>query len=256
MPVAYLICTSPRSGSSLLCDGLAKTGRAGAPAEFFDHRNAVTAHWMRRFGIARASEYAEKIIEATSTPNGVFGTKLHWTTHPDMHRAFSDCLRNGADGARQSLDELLRTRFSDVRYVWLRRRNKVAQGISHFRATCNDYWQRVKSPNADSDRRPNAAPFDFLAIDRTIAWAREYDRRWKSYFTYHRLLPLELFYEEFAASYDAHIRRVLEFIGVAHDDLPEMQPSLERMADDTSLEWEQRYRELITANAEEPARDG
>jgi trehalose 2-sulfotransferase len=257
MPLAYVICTSPRSGSTLLCEGLTNTRRAGAPAEFFDHREQVIAHWMRRFGLAERSGYAERIVEATSTPNGVFGAKLHWTTHPDMHRAFCEHLsRSVPDAQQRSLNELLSARFGSVRYIWLRRRNKVAQGISHFRATRSAFWQ-ISSDSPLGHRRDAAVDFNFRAIDGTIAWAREYDRRWKQYFAYHGLTTLQLFYEDFIDAYDATIRHVLDFLGIVHADLPKAKPSLRRMADGTSSEWEQRYREMLaTKLGEIQVRDG
>ena len=52
-PLAYIVCTSPRTGSTLLCQGLSHSGRAGAPAEFFDHRTEVEEYWRRRYGIDR-----------------------------------------------------------------------------------------------------------------------------------------------------------------------------------------------------------
>jgi hypothetical protein len=33
--VSYLVCASPRSGTELLCRGLAATGVAGCPREYF-----------------------------------------------------------------------------------------------------------------------------------------------------------------------------------------------------------------------------
>ena len=33
---SYVICTTARSGSNLVCDYLAKTGRLGRPTEFFN----------------------------------------------------------------------------------------------------------------------------------------------------------------------------------------------------------------------------
>jgi trehalose 2-sulfotransferase len=248
MPVAYVICTSPRSGSTLLCEGLTQTGRAGAPAEFFDHRERVTRYWMRRFRIAEASAFADAIVAATSTPNGVFGTKLHWTTHPDMHHALCASLAHRIpDAPQRSLDELLRAKFSPVRYIWLRRRNKVAQGISHFRATRSAFWHIAAGRPGKRRAVDAAVGFDFGAIDRTIAWAHEYDRQWKNYFMHDRLAPLQLVYEDVAASYDTSIRKVLDFIGVPHADLPPAEPPLERMADGKSLAWERRYREMVAA---------
>src|SRR5271165_175133 len=87
MALAYIVCTSPRTGSTLLCQGLSHSGRAGAPTEFFDHRTEVEEYWRRHYGIDRESDYVSGIIVATSTSNGVFGTKLHWSTLLNMYRA-------------------------------------------------------------------------------------------------------------------------------------------------------------------------
>jgi LPS sulfotransferase NodH len=245
MSLAYLICTSPRTGSTLLCQGLTNTGRAGAPAEFFDHREQVIAYWVNRFAISTRSEFVNKIVEGTSTPNGVFGTKLHWTTRVDMHRALCDGLGPQAAGVQHpQLNELLHAKFSAVRYIWLRRLNKVAQGISHFRATRSDLWQIPKGHLRGTSDAGDAVEFNFRMIENCIAWAYEYDRQWENYFTHHGLAPLEVFYEDFAGSYDPTLRKVLEFLGVPHSDLPEAEPPLERMADMKSREWEKKYREL------------
>jgi LPS sulfotransferase NodH len=34
--VSYLVCATPRSGSTLLCEALSGTGLAGRPAEYFE----------------------------------------------------------------------------------------------------------------------------------------------------------------------------------------------------------------------------
>jgi len=143
------------------------------------------------------------------------------------------------------MDDLLQAKFSTVRYIWLRRRNKVAQGISHFRAARTDVWElprgygRQMSTTAD-----RAVEFDFRRIDLCIVQATERDLAWDAYFARHRLTPLQLFYEQFVAAYDPTLRRVLDFLDIPHTDLPVAEPQLERLADARSLEWEERYREI------------
>jgi LPS sulfotransferase NodH len=36
--LSYLICSTPRSGSTLLCEALTNTGVAGSPEEYYQHR--------------------------------------------------------------------------------------------------------------------------------------------------------------------------------------------------------------------------
>ncbi len=48
---SYIICATPRTGSTFLCDLLAATGVAGAPDSFFmrDVDPVWAEDWMRRF---------------------------------------------------------------------------------------------------------------------------------------------------------------------------------------------------------------
>ena len=63
----YLVCSTPRSGSSLLCDALALTGRMGAPIEYFnpDHRRALSERW----GISpQLASYATRPLRTADHP--------------------------------------------------------------------------------------------------------------------------------------------------------------------------------------------
>src|SRR5579862_3634810 len=136
---AYVICTAPRTGSSLLAEALASTGRAGRPKEYFDIYKQNERNWMKRFGIQREKDYLEKVIAAGTTPNGVFGMKLHWHQIPALASKFAAAAESKAAPAGEiALDELLQDRFPAVHYLWLLRRNKLAQGISYYRATLSD----------------------------------------------------------------------------------------------------------------------
>jgi len=48
-PAAYIICGTPRSGSTLLCGYLAATGAAGDPDSFF--RTQSIDWWARYWGL-------------------------------------------------------------------------------------------------------------------------------------------------------------------------------------------------------------
>jgi LPS sulfotransferase NodH len=245
MALAYIVCTSPRTGSTLLCQGLSHCGRAGAPAEFFDHRPEVEDYWRRRYGIDRESDYVSGIIAATSTANGVFGTKLHWCTLLAMYRA----LRGGPaspTAARQdgSLNDLLLQRFSTVSYVWLRRRNKVAQGISHFKASRTSVWELPAAPQPHPMRQPTSVDFDLRLIDYCVEWAHIYDNEWGAFFQRRHIAPMQLFYEDLSSAYDQSLRAVLGFLDIPDVGLPDAVPKLKRLADETSLKWEQQYRAL------------
>src|SRR6478672_526429 len=106
----YLVCATPRSGSTLLCHLLDQTGVAGHPAEYFEalQHSGLPRQPVEYFDRERHANIVERLafrempsddseptpnplwspdtygrylawaIEQGTTPNGVFGAKLMW----------------------------------------------------------------------------------------------------------------------------------------------------------------------------------
>ena len=122
--LSYLVCATPRSGSTLLCHELDRTGVAGHPEEYFEalrksglprrpheyfdperHANIVERLAFREMPESDAAqpsplwhpdtygEYLAWALQEGTTPNGVFGAKLMWGYLGD----FAELLR-GMDG--------------------------------------------------------------------------------------------------------------------------------------------------------------
>ena len=73
---SYMVCSVPRCGSSLLCELLCNTEVAGAPTEFFDPE--LMQRFRERWGAATPDEYMDRLIDKKTSPNGLFGIKVHW----------------------------------------------------------------------------------------------------------------------------------------------------------------------------------
>ncbi|MEO1275711.1 MAG: Stf0 family sulfotransferase [Pseudomonadota bacterium] len=63
-PRSYVICTAPRSGSTLLCHLLRATGVAGWPGSHF-HRPSLTG-WLDAYGL-READFANREEAARRT---------------------------------------------------------------------------------------------------------------------------------------------------------------------------------------------
>src|SRR5277367_5793711 len=82
---SYLICATPRTGSSLLCGLLRSTEVAGKPESYF--RQPDERSWAAQWGIISPSDggysYADYLAAALNcgrTENGVFGARIMWGT--------------------------------------------------------------------------------------------------------------------------------------------------------------------------------
>ena len=88
LPTAsYLVCASQRSGTELLCRGLAATGVAGCPREYFLAEDPARlpgwGFWEEGpfaagHDVSGKESYLALVYRLGSTPNGVFGAKIHW----------------------------------------------------------------------------------------------------------------------------------------------------------------------------------
>jgi len=276
--LSYLVCATPRSGSTLLCRALDETGVAGHPEEYFEalrqsglprrpreyfdpdrHANIVERLAFREMPDGRGrpnalwhpdtyDRYLAWALREGTTPNGVFGAKLMWGYLGD----FAQLLR-GIDGmAGLTIPDLLERAFPGLRYIQITRQDKVRQAVSLWKAVQTQAWKREPG----EDGRPELEPvFSFRAINYLVRLLTAHDASWDAYFLGLGYDPLKITYEELADSIDAVVRRALEHLGIpAPDDLQIRAPRLSVQADDVSERWVVRVQEHLAAlETPEPA---
>jgi LPS sulfotransferase NodH len=255
---SYVVCATPRSGSTLLCATLAATGVAGRPEEFFEARAATgvprrpreyfdgatvervpdaeppVAAYSDLRGVRDYADHVTAVLERGTTPNGVFGAKLMWMHVGDLVALARRVPGLDAADLRAVLDALL----GDPHYVWVRRRDRVHQAVSLWRAMQTQAW-RAGGGRGANDR----AEYDFRALDHLVRRLRRDDDAWEAWFAEQEIAPLTLVYEEFAAEPRAAAEAVAGVVGVTLPAAPPRDdPPLERQADDQSAEWAERYR--------------
>ncbi|MBK9710390.1 MAG: sulfotransferase family 2 domain-containing protein [Kouleothrix sp.] len=242
-PISYLICTTERTGSYLLCDLLASTGIAGRPQECF-HPGSLA----QLSGKAERPDYAatfERIIREGATPNGVFGAKVQWWQLQQLIRKLRDLPEFHGIGAV----ELLQHWLPGVRYIRLTRRNKVRQAVSCLKALQTDIWWETDAWVRANRPAPAANPaFDFAALDGLIHQIARHEAAWQLFFDACGAQPLDITYEDLVRDQAATARQVLDYLQVpAPGDLAIGQPRYKKQADGLSEQWVQRYHELKTA---------
>src|SRR5580658_3106125 len=236
--LTYLICDTPGGGSSLLAEGLVASGVAGRPGAYFD------AKWASHFGLAEDADYMGKVIEAATTANGVCGFTIRWDELDAFRRKLAAVVAQRSDGTVKSA---VRSRFGEMRYLWLRRRDRVAHGVACHRAS------RTGPGGAGAGAVDSSRPlvFDVDAIERMIEHCVELDRQWEEHFREHRLRPLVVAFEDLVASYGETIDGVLTFLGLPAQGarcLPATSHT-----DKEATAWVARYRAMKASSLSEPA---
>jgi LPS sulfotransferase NodH len=248
-----MVCATPRSGSTLLCEMPAATGQAGRPNEHFEvfSHSGLPRQPREYFADADAPEilehlppldpgepsieppaiWWERILAEGLSDNGVWGGKLMWGHIEDLLiRA------RRLDGLRGAgLEEVLRALLGEPQLVYVAREDKVSQAVSLWRAVQTRAWRSDGRPASD------AARYDFRGIDHLVEQLESQDRAWGEWFAGSGFEPIELSYEGLERDPRACVASILRALGLSDGDVP--HPPTARQRDERSVEWAARYRE-------------
>ncbi len=245
---SYLLCAGARTGSNLLASALRRTGVCGMPFEYFNADLMNDETILRELGVSAGAvdvgalaARLDAILKTGTTPNGVFGATVHWWDLERLYGALGKPVEREL-GLFGVAPEGLRSFFSDLRFIWLRRENKVAQGISHYLARKSGTWHRWVREIPTRQSSAAEVPYDFEAIKECVTTAEAEDAGWTHFLTGCAEQTLTLTYEELAADYSRTVARVLSFMGLSLPEGEIPMPAFHRQATARSLEWEQRYR--------------
>ena len=234
--ISYIIASTQRSGTHLLCSILRSTGIAGSPDEFFLSKPGET--WEKRSGVSSRDGYIERVLQDNTGDNGVFGAVVMWSYFERMVQMLQEI----RDYNRFTAAELIAERFNRPKYIWMRRRNLVEQAVSWAIACQTGVWaQRV-----GTTPRPNAAPkFDFKVIDEWCNRIAAHEANWANYFRENQIEPLVLYYEDVVACHRTAAERVLQFLALPLPHRMEIPaPAIEKQANEISAQWAASYRKL------------
>ena len=242
---AYVICTAPRSGSTLLCRMLAATGVAGRPESYF--YGTSVASWAADLDIAAPRARTEpdllRAVLAAAIAQGRGDTGL-FGLRQQQHSFALLCtklalLYPGAHSQRA----LLRHAFGSILYLHLTRRDKVAQAVSLLKAEQTGLWHATLDGRELERLAPPApAVYDRMLIAERVALLAAQDRAWAAWFDREGIAPLCLSYETLAADPSGTLAEVLVRLGCSTGGAPALEPDLRKLADATSEDWAARFR--------------
>ncbi|MCE8006257.1 Stf0 family sulfotransferase [Aestuariivita sp.] len=242
---AYILCTAPRSGSTLLCTLLTSTGAAGHPRSYF-HTPSL-ADWREGLGLPlpgpapdldNLAEIMDAAKRAGSAGTDLFGLRLQ---------------RGSFEFFAQQLDRLHpgRTRIADrfavafgrTRFIHLTRPDKLAQAISLVRARQGGLWHKAPD-GTELERLSPARPpvYDRNLIAQTLAEVTTLDQEWVAWFDAEAITPLRVTYDDLAADPVATVAGLLADLGRDPAQADGIAPQVAKLADKTSQDWADRFR--------------
>ncbi len=230
---SYIICATPRCGSTLLCSLLRSSKVAGRPESWF--RLANRPAWAAEWGIADSAgrflwpDYLRAAATAGTTANGTFGLRLMWNMLSELATEL------GGAAPRDQAALLSRT-FGPLHFLHLTRDDLVAQAVSRHKAEVSGTWH-IGLEEAD---RPVVPHYDPAAIAFYLAEAEADNLAWNTWFAANGVTPLRLRYEALSADPFGTTLNVLDHLGLPTGLA--LSATNVRMADAVSAAWSARFR--------------
>jgi len=203
--IIFFLCFINRSGSSHLCDMLSNAG-IGKPGEYFNPHELTARCEKWKLQARSEQEYLDEVLSAQP---GICGIKLEWSSYQQF---MASC----------NLGTL------DVRYIFLRRRDKVRQAISWYRASRTDAWSCFDRPVTTD------VEYNFAEINWFLRRIHELELNWEEELAGTGYLPL--FYEDLGPR---AIEEIALFLGVSVKGTPHSYFLVQR--DDRTDEWGKRF---------------
>ncbi|MBS0471039.1 MAG: sulfotransferase [Proteobacteria bacterium] len=239
-----VLCAHPRSGSTLLAEAIATTGRLGRPLEYFQagHRPLFEARWKP----ADLLEYVAILHRRRTAPTGVFAVKLFWrglvsfaherATGAPLAADIPEALL--PDQGYRDLAAAIADAFPAPMFVHIVRRDFIAQAVSIHRATQSGIWLARAGSNA-----PGPAPvrYDFARILEYVGRIRRSNAHWQAFFRANRIATYPIVYEDLASDYPGVLAGLFEWLGEPATVFA--PPRLRKLADAHSEALAQRFRE-------------
>lgn len=243
----YLVCATPRSGSTLLCELLSATGVAGRPEEYFEHLYASAMPRQPREyfdatagadvldllrptepGVPESAEAFEQRLQDAlrdgTTPNGVFASKMMWGYLLDFLRRLRE--------RETALEEVLPC----LRYVHVRRHDKVAQAISLWTAVQTARWREESDESDHHEPVYSRAGIAFLHEQLT-----NQDQAWLRWFKAREIEPITVVYEDLVADQPGVVLGLLRDLQIDAHGVEVPEPKMRRQSGSRSQEWAERF---------------
>ncbi len=242
---SYVICTSPRSGSTLLCTMLTSTGVAGKPDSYFF--GTSLDGWLDDLGVvpdetANEPEILELAFRMAHRKgrNGtnIFGLRLQGHSF----RYFCEKLAVLYPG-RLTDYQRIQHAFGATLFVHLTRSDKIEQAVSYLKARQTGLWHLAPDGSELERLAPHREPhYSREEIRTCVETMAAYDRDWNDWFAREGIEPVRISYDDLSKNPIGILRLVLDRLGLDDAAADGVTLGVKKLADSTNEEWVARFR--------------
>ncbi len=215
---SILVCTHPRSGSTLLGEAMAFAGGLGAPLEYF-HRGFRPA-FERRWRTRGIDEFRATLHRRRTAPSGVFSAKLFWVdvqeialeVDPERFQVLWGApAEHLTDETYREAWTVLEPLFPNPIFVHLTRRDRLRQAVSQIVAQQTGLWRSI--PELGADLGEQEATYDRERIGYLMGLADFVNTHWTRFFAAVGAIPYKITYEDLSRDYFGTVAGLFQHLG-------------------------------------------
>ena len=245
---SYIICGTPRSGSTLLCYLLEHAG-CGQPDSYFRRQSIMGL--ARDLGVTHDGDlhstefsrrYVDAVIKEGRGGTGIFGLRVMYENLGEMCERLA-LLHPDAGSGRA----LIEAAFGRVLYIYLSREDKIAQAISLMKAEQSGLWHITRDGGELERTQSHLEPhYDGQRIGEIVRELEHDDAAWRAWFKTSGIDPLPLTYNGLSADPHGGLARVLDALGMDSSNVSSIPITTGKLADRQSQDWSTRFKEEST----------
>jgi len=212
-----IIASTERCGSHMLGHALHKTKSFGFPLEYTNPVNF--AEWRKRLGIENFHDVLTEIQRRRTSPNGVFGAKIHYSNIKQL-------------GGFNQLVKL----FPNAYYILLSREDVLRQAVSLSIASQTGVWIAGQKPINDNPK------YDFKHIDNCLRQTILLNSSWRYILASNGCNYIEMNFDDVFNNLAQSIEKIACFINVEVD--PENMPKeqvTKKQGNDMNSDWAKKF---------------
>lgn len=208
---SIVICSHPRSGSTLVGEAIRFAGGLGCPLEYLHRgfRPTIAERWQA----PDLASFVTALHRHRTEPNGVLSIKLFWQDLEDVARERGQEL--DYRGVRTLLSDIL----PNATFIHLERQDRVRQAVSAVVAAQTGLWRSI--PGVGRQSAVGVAEYDYDRILGMIAFADESHAHWRAFFAANGIEPYHLTYEALARDFERSISGLFAALGSASAPPPQ-----------------------------------
>lgn len=235
-PGPVVLAATQRCGSYLFGDLLSRYSGLPFPEEYLVEDMLPARRHVALPLDLPPGEVMRRLMADAGRTHGRFAIKVMWGAFV----RFFFKLSAAQHGNTSFVNRTIRETWPNAQYLFIRRRDKIAQAVSFSRARQTGVW-RTTAETENAPAEPPVLQYDYRDIHWCWTRIQDDERAWLEYFEKNRIPFHEVWYEDLVRKRRDTLDATLQFLGMTPRHAVPPESAYRRVSDGLNAEWAKRF---------------